>query len=304
MAMLLGRIGFIGAGRLAQTLAMAVAQAGETVTAVNSRRLSSAHALAHRVSHLGAVDVHADAQSVADLCDTVFITVTDDQIAAVCRSLTWRSGQRVVHCSGATELTSLEPAAVAGAHVAGFHPLHTFGDVDTALAGLPGCAVAVESVDEATRLALMALAVAIGARPFELPPGSRALYHASAHYAGSLVVTLMDEAVRHWERFGVEPQQALQALLPLLRSTVRAMESRGLGPGMAGVVARGDSKTLEGHLQAMAQAGPEALQLYALLTERSVPVALQAQRIHEVQASDLRAVLHKAVAGGLACHST
>ena len=97
MATLLGRIGFIGAGRLAQTLAMAVAQAGETVTAVNSRRLSSAHALAHRVSHRGAVDVHADAQSVADLCDTVFITVTDDQIAAVCRSSTWRSGQRVVH---------------------------------------------------------------------------------------------------------------------------------------------------------------------------------------------------------------
>ncbi len=168
--------------------------------------------------------------------------------------------------------------------MAGFHPLHTFGDVQTALSGLPGCAVAVEASEPVALQALTALAQALGTRPFELPPGCRALYHASAHYAGSLVVTLMDEAVRHWDRMGVGQEQALAALLPLLRSTVRAMEARGLGAGMAGVVARGDAGVLQQHLQALDAVGPDERQLYAEISRRSVRLALEAGRISAEQA--------------------
>lgn len=288
----LGRIGFIGAGRLGQTLAIALAQRGLQVQAVSSRRTESAQALAQRVSLVAAPpSVHASAQAVVDACDAVFITVNDDQIQPVCDRLHWRPGQSVLHCSGATELHALARARAAGSLVAGFHPLHTFGDVDTALAGLPGCAVAVESPSAELAAQLMEVARLIGARPFALPPGCRALYHASAHYAGSLVVTLLDEATRHWARFCVPQDQALEALLPLLRSTVRAIESRGLGPGMAGVAARGDTGTLQGHLEALAQVGPEEQQLYADLTRRSVRLALQSGRIDGPQAQALEALL-------------
>ncbi len=289
----LGRIGFIGAGRLGQTLAVAVAQSGAPVAAVGSRSAASAQSLAHRVSQVAAMApvVCTRAQAVVDECDTVFITVNDDQIVAVAQGLAWRAGQAVVHCSGATELGALMHAQAACAHPGGFHPLHTFGDVDTALAGLPGCAVAVEAADEGLRDTLMNLARRLHLQPFELPPGSRALYHASAHYAGSLVVTLMDEAVRHWGRFGVAPEQALAALLPLLRSTVRAMESRGLGPGMAGVVARGDRGILARHLQAFDAVGAPERQLYADLSLRSMRLALDSGRINEEQARMMQALL-------------
>ena len=278
----LGRIGLIGAGRLGQTMAVAWAQAGFQVTAACSRRESSAQALAHRVSLVASKPtVVQNAQALVDSCDTVFITVQDDQIAAVAQSVQWRGHQVVAHCSGATELTALASAAQAGAKVAGFHPLHTFGDVETA----------VEAADESVRVALFDLAHRIHARPFELPPGSRALYHASAHYAGALVVTMMDEAVRHWARFGVGADQALAALLPLLRSTVRAMESRGLGPGMAGVAARGDAGTLSAHLEALAQTGDAQRHLYAELTQRSVRLALESGRITEQQAQVMSQLL-------------
>lgn len=292
----LGSIGFIGAGRLGQTLAVALAKAGLDVVAVHSRSMGSAQALAHRVSQVGTQVpmVGAEAQAVVDACDAVFITVNDDQIEAVARSVTWRAGQAVIHCSGATELNALAHAQAAGALTGGLHPLHTFGDVDTALAGLPGCSAAVEAADEGLRAALMGLARSLAMQPFELPSGARALYHASAHYAGSLVVTLMDEAVRHWARLGVAPQQALDALLPLLRSTVRAIESRGLGPGMAGVVARGDVGTLARHLEALEAVGLPERGLYAQLSERSVRLALESGRITGEQARALRALLVQA----------
>jgi len=45
----LNRIGFIGAGRLAQVMALALARAGNKVVAVCSRRTTSALALADRL---------------------------------------------------------------------------------------------------------------------------------------------------------------------------------------------------------------------------------------------------------------
>ena len=288
----LGRVGFIGAGRLGQTLAVAWAQAGSPTSMVCSRSRSSAEALAQRLSHWQQAPAVADSpQAVVDASDTVFITVPDDQIGAVAASLSWRAGQVAVHCSGATELTALAQAQAAGAHAAGFHPLHTFGDVDTALAGLPGCSVAIEAADAVLHAALKERAVMLGAHPFTLPPGCRALYHASAHYAGSLVVSLMDEAVRHWGRFGVAPPQALAALLPLLGSTLRAMESRGLGPGMAGVVARGDVGSLRHHLQALSAVGEPEARLYADLSRLSVRLALDSGRLTAAQAHELMQAL-------------
>jgi predicted short-subunit dehydrogenase-like oxidoreductase (DUF2520 family) len=283
----LGRLGLIGAGRLGQTLVRACAAAGLPFEGVFSRRADPLQAL-HQ--DLG-VNPAPSAQAVVDGCDTVFITVADDAIQSVCASLKWRAGQVAVHCSGATELAALRSAAQQGAVAAGFHPLHTFGDVQTALSGLPGCAVAVEASDPHTLQALIALAQTLGTRPFELPAGSRALYHASAHYAGSLVVTLMDEAVRHWTRMGVGQEQALAALLPLLRSTVRAMESRGLGPGMAGVVARGDAGVLQKHLQALGAVGSYERQLYEAISRRSVRLALESGRISAEQAQAMISLL-------------
>ena len=53
-------------------------------------------------------------QSLADSVDLVLLTVPDDAIASTCAALDWRAGQAVVHCSGATELLVLAPAASGG----------------------------------------------------------------------------------------------------------------------------------------------------------------------------------------------
>lgn len=295
MTQQLNRIGFIGAGRLARVMALALARAGHHVAAVCSRRTESTQALADQLgSHGHTVAVMPEPAMLVRGCDTVFITVSDDQIRAVADGLPWRADQVVLHCSGASELSVLCAAAQAGARPAGFHPLRTFGDVQAAWAGLAGCSVAIESAHEGVRHALFELAGDLQMRPFELPPGARALYHASAHYAGALVVTLMDEAVRHWARFGVGHDVALAALLPLLKSTVQAIEASGLGPGMAGVVARGDVGVLQQHLRALAAAGPDEAALYAQLSLRSVRAALQAHRIDASQAAAMTELLERA----------
>lgn len=296
----LGRVGFIGAGRVAGALALAFARAGLDVRAVHSRGAASAQALAGLLrQRMGAaVAVAEDGSALLAQCDTVLITVNDDQIEPVASALPWRADQNAIHCSGATELTALSAASSAGAVVAGFHPLMTFGDPDVALASLPGCAVAVECADLPLRQALWDLALALGAQPMELPEGSRALYHASAHCAGALVATLVDQAVQHWARFGVSEARATAALLPLLRSTVESMASRGLAGGLAGVVARADVSTLARHLRALGQVGREEERLYAELTRRSIGLALRSGRISAQAAESMQDVLRQSLRPG------
>ena len=116
-------VGFIGAGRIGIALARGLARKGYAVTAVASRSRDSAEKLAADIAGCRAMP---DPQSLADSVELILLTVPDDAIATTCAGLKWRAGQAVVHCSGATELLALAPAASSGAHTGGFHPLQMF----------------------------------------------------------------------------------------------------------------------------------------------------------------------------------
>jgi len=285
------RIGFIGAGRVAKGLAWGMAQSGQRVAAAASRSPDSAAQLAARIAGCRAL---AHAQDVVDGCDLIFITVPDDAIAAVAASLRWRKDVAVVHCSGATEVVALASAARAGAQTGGFHPLQLFADPEVALAGLPGCTIAIEA--EAPLLAqLEQLAGALRCRTIRLPPGCRARYHAAAHYAAGFVITLLNEAVVLWQSFGIGREDTIRALLPLLRGTAASVERSGLAQGLAGTFSRGDIGTLERHLADLARAGPDALRLYCELALRSIPLGLERGGYDEDHAEAMRELLRRAL---------
>ena len=192
------RIGFIGAGRVAQTLAPAFDRAGLNVAAFYNRGSDAARLLGSRVPSAQPLTA---AQQVVDVCDMVFLTVSDDAILPVCRDLRWEPRHRVVHCSGATELGALDHAKSAGAATGGFHPMQMFANPDVALEGLRGCTVGIEAEPDFRR-ELERLATSIGCEPLALPPGVRALYHASAYYVGPFLIALLKEGVELWKSFG------------------------------------------------------------------------------------------------------
>jgi predicted short-subunit dehydrogenase-like oxidoreductase (DUF2520 family) len=285
------RIGFIGAGRVAKALAWGLAGSGHGVIAAASRSLGSAQQLAHRIAGCRAT---ADPQEVVDGADLVFITVPDDAIAAVAAELDWRQGAAVVHCSGATEVSALAPATRAGARTGGFHPLQLFADPEVALAGLPGCTIAIEA-EGALLLQLERLAAALRCRSMRLPPGCRARYHIAAHCAGGFVIALLKQAADLWQSFGIGREDTILALLPLLRGTAASVERSGLAQGLAGTYSRGDLGTVEKHLAELAHAGPDALRLYCELALLSIPLGLERGGYDEKRAEAMRALLRQAL---------
>jgi predicted short-subunit dehydrogenase-like oxidoreductase (DUF2520 family) len=283
------RIAFIGAGRVAAALARGFARGGHRVVAAASRRASSARGIAAAVE---GCRVGESPQAAADDADLVFLTVPDDAIAAVAAAVEWRAGQSVVHCSGATELAALAPAAARGAQTGGFHPLQNFADPETALAGLAGCAVAIEA-DEPLAAALRQLAAAVRARPIELPHGARALYHCAGSFAAPFVVAALHEAVKIWRGFGMTEHEALAALVPLSRGVLDAVERDGTVRALAGPIARGDVGTVVRHLDALATLDGDTAAFYRALAARVVPIAVEKGTLDAAKAAVLARLLGK-----------
>jgi len=287
------KLGFIGAGTVGTALARRLSERGYPVVAVFSRTPASAERLARAVGGCRAVE---SGQAVADAADLVFITTPDDAIGKVAASIRWRSGQSVVHCSGADSVDTLEPARKLGANVGAFHPLQTFANVEQAISNIPGSTFALEAEGPLLNT-LRDMAASVDGHSIQLRAGAKVLYHAAAVIACNYLVTLVKLATDLWQSFGVAPEEATRALLPLLRGTTANIDRVGIPQCLTGPIARGDTGTIRKHLEALERAAPSVLPTYREMGRQTVPVALAKGRIDQEQAAGLLALLGNGPSG-------
>jgi len=283
------KLGFIGAGTVGTALAVRLNSKGYQIVAVSSRSQISAENLARAVSNCR---VFNNNQDVVDIAELVFITTPDDAIATVASQIKWHGGQSVVHCSGADSTEILQPAKKSGAHVGVFHPLQTFASTKQAMENIPGSTFAVEA-EEPLLDTLKDMATALDGHWIELKASDKVIYHAAAVMACNYVVTLVKLATDLWQTFHIPPQQATQALVPLLYGTISNIETIGIPQCLTGPIARGDSGTIKKHLSALEEVAPAILSTYRELGLQTIPIALAKGRINEQQAQELETILGK-----------
>ncbi len=283
------KLGFIGAGTVGTALAVGLSGQGYQVVAVSSRSQASAGNLARAVK-----DCRPSArnQDVADTAELVFITTPDDAIAPVVSQVQWRAGQSVVHCSGADSADILEPAKKLGAQVGGFHPLQTFASIKQAIENMPGSTFALEAKEPLLNT-LKDMATALDGRWVELKAGDKVIYHAAAVFACNYLVTLVKLATDLWQTFAVPPQQATQALLPLLRGAINNIDAIGIPQCLTGPIARGDTGTIKKHLTALQEIAPGIVAAYRELGFQTIPIALAKGKINQHKADELQTLLRQ-----------
>ena len=210
----------------------------------------------------------AEAAEAVAGATAALLCVPDAEIATVCSRLTAEPRPALVgHVSGATTLEALESAAARGSATFSLHPLQTFADDRTALEGVP-CAVA--GSDPAAEEYAAGLAERLGMRPFVVPEGHRAAYHAAASIASNFLIALEESAAELLDRAGIE--QARELLAPLVLRTAANWAERG-PEALTGPIARGDRDTIERHRAALADLAPELLPAYEALAARTEAVA-------------------------------
>jgi len=182
--------------------------------------------------------------------DLMLLCVPDSAIRDVARTIA--PGPWIAHVSGATPLSALAPHEKRF----GVHPLQTFTKRRGA-EQIDGAWGAVTAENDDARRRGFWLAERIGLRPFALDDGSRVLYHAGAAVASNFLVTLFRSASRLLELAGAPPQ----ALVPLMQRTIEN------GFELTGPIARGDTETIDAHLDAIARHAPELEEMYRALAK-------------------------------------
>lgn len=281
-------IAVIGAGKVGSALGILLQQRGYPVAGVASRTAQSAEKLASRLQC-----PVLEAKEAASRAKLIFITTPDRMIAPVAAAVSDAGGvgadRVVVHTSGAHPASELHGVREAGALAVSIHPLQSFAGVQSAMENLPGSYFALEGDEEAMPVARQVVADLNG-RCFEIPAADKPLYHAAACIASNYLVSLMHFATGLYGRFGLGPEEAFAALLPLVRGTVANIAGSGPTGALTGPVARGDSGTIAGHMEAFKQLEPELRELYGKLGRYTVRVALEKGSINEAQGRELNQI--------------
>ena len=138
------------------------------------------------------------------------------------------------HVSGATPLTDVDFS---------LHPLQTFTGTEGPEV-FRGIGAAIAGRTPAAREVAEQLAVAVGARPFEVDDAHRASYHAAASFASNFVLTVLDAAEGLASAAGIPHDEARALLAPLVRQTVENWATSGAAAVLTGPIARGDEATV------------------------------------------------------------
>jgi len=203
----------------------------------------------------------------------IFLAVPDHVVPEMAHALAGQGppayGCAAFHLSGALATDVMAPLHARGYEVGSFHPLQAIAHPVTAAERLPGSYVAVTGTPGAVAVARR-IAAAMGSPVLTVPEARRPSYHAAAVMASNFLPPLLDVACRLLERAGVPDDDALPALVTLVRGTLANIEEMGLEGAVTGPVLRGDAETVALHLRAL---DPDDRRLYALLAQHLVRLA-------------------------------
>ncbi|AGL01064.1 hypothetical protein Desgi_1584 [Desulfoscipio gibsoniae DSM 7213] len=287
-------IAIIGAGKVGSALGILLQQKGYAVAAVASRTKESAQQLSRRLN----CPVLSN-QEAAARAELVFITTPDRSISPVAAEIAkaggFRPGQVVTHTSGAHAAGELQGVREAGALAVSIHPLQSFAEVRAAMENLPGSYFALEGDESALPLARQVVEDLNG-KWFTISAADKPVYHAAACIASNYLVSLMHFATGLYAKFGLGPKEAFEALYPLVQGTVANITKVGPTGALTGPVARGDAPTIAGHMKAFQELDPQLRELYSLLGQYTIKVALEKGSINQEQSKELTQILmHKGV---------
>lgn len=267
-------LNIIGAGRLGKTLAHLWQQSELVhIQAVCNRSMASSQ---HAVNFIQGGQAYDDYAQLPE-ADVWLLACGDDQLSDCCQQLCQQhslTGQEIMfHCSGAlTAQEVLAPAQTLGLHTASIHPIKSFADPQQSVHSFSGTHCGMEG-DEVALTQLAPLFESIGARLFVIKPEAKTLYHSASVIACNYLVALQELSIQTYAQAGVEREQAMQILRPIVLDTAENIFKLGTQDALTGPVARGDSRTVAKQLTALKTWDADRAEIYRLLGKVAAHIA-------------------------------
>ncbi|PWQ96564.1 Rossmann-like and DUF2520 domain-containing protein [Leucothrix pacifica] len=282
------RINFIGCGQLGQTLGSLWQQ--QHLLTIGDVLTRSADSAAQAVKQIGAGRAISSIQDM-QAADIYMLACGDDAIESCSQTLAdsqlIQPGNSVFHCSGAQSSQLLHACQSQGALIASIHPIKSFADITLAAQSFSGTYCGVEG-DEAALATLSPLFTETGAKLLPILAEHKTLYHAASVIACNYLVALEELSIQAFEQAGIERQQALAILQPIVTGTVENIFNLGTVTALTGPISRGDHSVVTKQLAAMEDWNPDYATVYRQLAKIAVPLS---QQQGNASAASLREIL-------------
>jgi len=285
------QINIIGCGRAAGSLARLWQQAESVeIGEVLNRSIESTD---QAVKGIGSGSA---AESIADMNPAPFwmIGTNDHQILQVAESLSASrddlEGALVFHLAGRFGLDVLSPLAEKGALLAALHPVRSLTHERLSLDDFNGTACVAEG-NAAALAALQPLISSIGGIWMPVAEVNRGLYHAALSVVSNVTKAVAWKAQNWLEDAGLPADTTAALTYQLLNSTMEDLSRFGAKRSITGPVVRGDTSTIEAHLDELRNSRPLDVDVYQVLIRTVLELAQERGDLDEQTLQRFRELL-------------
>lgn len=250
------KIAIIGLGRLGSQLAVRIGACGLQLVEILNRSAQKGTEIAKKTD----ARLISRIEDLSKNLDLYILAVPDDQIVQVARSLgkLLPKNALVVHTSGATPGSVLAPYF---SNFGVFYPLQTFSAQTKAdFTKIP---ILFDAVDAGSLTGLEKIAKLIGGESFHLGDEERKSLHVAAVFANNFTNHLVEIAYQILENHNIP----FQLIRPLLEETVKKALANRPASVQTGPAIRNDIKTIQSHLDFLANENDHWREIYCLLTK-------------------------------------
>lgn len=257
------KISIVGAGRVAQNLAIALVKGGHEVVSVRDRTIARAEKLAALLRETAGVMVAVsdDLREVEECVECAIFSIADDALNGVIGD--FRAGRDLLclHTAGSVNMNVWEGCTE---HCGVLYPLQTFSEVGEAGAvdfgKLP---LFVEASGSGELEKVERLARSLSSEVFKLSSEERRWLHVSAVFGCNFVNALYGAAEDCLKSIGLP----LSVLYGLIDETAAKVHRMGPREAQTGPAVRGDTRVMEGQMRLL-EGKPELREVYELLSRR------------------------------------
>ena len=213
----------------------------------------------------------SDIEEVLKESDMVFVTTPDGEIEKTAEQIgeVLQNSTEQIRCKYICHLSGSVPSdvlKVTGKLCASSHPMMAISNKHTDLSSarftLEGDEAAVEELEKIYRQC--------GNKTPKIRSDRKGLYHCAASVSSNLMVGLASMALRLLHECGLEAEEALDLLGPLMEGNIAAVSEKGPALALTGPVERNDTTTVAKHLDCLEG---EQKEVYRLLAKETVRLA-------------------------------
>jgi len=277
------KISFIGTGRVGNSLACGLNEAGFYIHGCYDIEKNKTSGLSGVIS---GITVFSELENLVRESDIIFITTVDDQIETVANTIASGrnslTGKVFIHTSGLHSSKILSSITRMNAHAGSMHPCVSI----IGIRDFSGVHFMLEGDEQAVKWS-KDIVSALQGTPMMIHASLKPLYHLCAVIVSNVTVGLFHEVVNIIGANGYESSEAQSVFLPLLKSTLKNLEATDSGAALTGPIVRGDRDTIAVHLKQLANVDDDLALIIKLLYTRMVKMARETGSISKSKASEL-----------------